>query len=120
LIEQKGELLWVASFIEQLDAAFCDPQVVQRALEWVNNKQQGRTPFRDFLQEFEQKLLEAGRWEFSDRIRKGFLKATLSLDIKMELVVQVEPNSYTEYMNLVCHTSDNLDEIKYLQGRKKG
>jgi hypothetical protein len=64
--------------------------------------------------------LEAGRWEFLDGIRKRFLKTALSLDIKIELVAQVEPNSYAEYMNLVYCTSDNLDKIKYLQGRKKG
>jgi hypothetical protein len=106
--------------MDQLDAAFCDPQVAQRALEWVNNKRQGRTPFRDFIQEFEQKLLEAGGWEFSDGIRKGFLKAVLNLDIKTELVAQAEPDSYAEYVNLVCCTSDNLDEIKRLRGKKKG
>ena len=65
-------------------------------------------------------MLKAGRWEFLDRIRKGFLKATLSLGIKTELVVQVEPDSYVEYVSLVRHTSDNLDEVKHLWGRKKG
>src|SRR5580692_12786487 len=118
-IERKGEPLRVASFMEQLDAVFCNPQVAQRALEWVKNKRQGKTPFRDFLQEFEQKLLEAGGWEFLDRVRKGFLKAALSLDIKTELVAQVEPDLYAEYMNLVCRTSNNLDEIKRLWGKKK-
>jgi hypothetical protein len=120
LMEQRGEPLRVTAFMEQLDAAFCDPQTAQRALEWVNNKQQGRTPFRDFLQEFEQKLLEAGGWEFSDGIRKGYLKAALNLDIKTELVAQAEPDSYAEYVNLVRRTSDNLDEIKRLRGRRKG
>jgi hypothetical protein len=65
-------------------------------------------------------LLEAGGWEFSDGIRKGFLKAALNLDIKTELVAQAEPNSYAEYVNLVRRTSDNLDEIKRLRGKKKG
>lgn len=119
-MDQRGEPLRVATFMDQLDAAFCDPQVAQRALEWVNNKRQGRTPFRDFIQEFEQKLLEAGGWEFSDGIRKGFLKAALNLDIKTELVAQAEPDSYAEYVNLVRRTSDNLDEIKRLRGKKKG
>jgi hypothetical protein len=37
-MDQRGEPLRVATFMDQLDAVFCDPQVAQRALEWVNNK----------------------------------------------------------------------------------
>ncbi len=103
-----------------MDAAFYDPQIPQRALEWINNKKQGGTPFRDFLQEFEQKLLEAGGWEFSDGIRKGYLKSALNLEIKTQLVAQAEPETYTDYVNLVRRTSDNLEEIKRLKRRRNG
>jgi hypothetical protein len=118
--QQRGMPLFVDPFFDQLDAAFYDPQISQRALEWINNKRQESTPFRDFLQEFEQKLLEAGGWEFSDSIRKGYLKAALNLEIKTQLVAQMEPASYAEYVNLVRRTSDNLDEIKRLKGKQKG
>ena len=101
-----------------MDATFYDPQIPQRALEWINNKKQGGTPFRDFLQEFEQKLLEAGGWEFSDGIRKGYLKSALNLEIKTQLVAQMEPKTYTDYVNLVCHTSDNLEEIRRLRRKQ--
>jgi hypothetical protein len=118
--EQRGIPLRVAAFFEQLDAAFYDPQIPQRALEWINNKKQGGTPFRDFLQEFEQKLLEAGGWEFSDGIRKGYLKSALNLEIKTQLVAQVEPETYADYVNLVRLISDNLEEIKRLKRKRNG
>ena len=117
--EQRGGPLRVTAFFEQLDAAFYDPQIPQRALEWINNKKQGGTPFRDFLQEFEQKLLEAGGWEFSDGIRKGYLKSALNLEIKTQLVAQAEPETYADYVNLVHRTSDNL-EIKRLKRKRNG
>ena len=58
--ERKRISLQVKAFFEELDAAFHDPQTAQRALVWINTRKQGVTPFREFLQTFEQKLLEAG------------------------------------------------------------
>ena len=117
--DQSPEALRVDDFFNQLDAAFLDPQSVQRALEWVNTQKQEATPFRDFLQEFEQKLLEAGGWAFSDGVRKGYLKAAINMRIKSELVAQAEPNLYSEYVNLLQRTSDNLDELDRIKGGGK-
>ena len=48
--ESQGKPLRVAEFFDQLDAAFRDSQSTQRALEWINTRRQGKTPFREFLQ----------------------------------------------------------------------
>ena len=119
-IESQGKQLRVADFFDQLDAAFRDPQSTQRALEWINTRRQGKTPFREFLQQFEQKLLEAGGWEFSDSIRKGYLRAALNLEIRTQLVGRDEPYSYEQYVNLIRKVSDDLEQIKRMaQGRKQ-
>jgi hypothetical protein len=102
-----------------MDAAFYDPQITQRALEWINNQKQGSTPFREFLQDFEQNLLQAGGWEFPDEIRKGYLKAALALKIKEQLIAQEEPPSYADYVNLVRRVSDNLEEVERLKARHR-
>jgi hypothetical protein len=102
-----------------MDMAFYDTQMVQKALEWINMTKQKNTPFRDFLHDFEQKLLEAEGWEFSDAIRIGYLRAALSMELKRELVAQPTPSSYIEFVNMVRRTSDNLEEIKRIERARR-
>jgi hypothetical protein len=116
--EEKRRPLRVEDFFTQLDAAFSDPQSAQRALEWINSKKQGSQPFREFLQEFEQKLLEAGGWEFSDGVRKGYLRSAVSRKIKEKLVAVEEPAKYEDFVNQLRRTSDNLAELDRLSNRK--
>ena len=101
-----------------MDAAFDDPQSKARALEWINTEKQGSRPLQDYLQDFEQKLLEAGGWEFSDGVRKGYLRAAISKKIKKELVATPEPASYEGFVNQIRMTSDNLAELDRLDGKK--
>jgi hypothetical protein len=118
--ERKSIPLRVNAFFEELDMAFYDTQTVQKALEWINMTKQKTTPFRDFLHDFEQKLLEAEGWEFSDVIRIGYLRAALSTELKRELVAQPTPSSYAEFVSMVRRTSDNLEEIKRIERVKRG
>ena len=69
-------------------------------------------PFREFLQQFEQKLLEAGGWDMPDGIRKGYLRAALNLEIRTQLVGRDEPKVYGDYVSLIQRVSDDLDQIK--------
>jgi hypothetical protein len=117
--EERGKPLRVDDFFAQMDAAFDDPQSAQRALEWINSKKQGNQPFQEFLQEFEQKLLEAGGWEFSDGVRKGYLRSAVSRKIKEKLVAVEEPAKYEDFVNQLRRTSDNLTELDRL-GSKRG
>ena len=109
--QTSGATFTVGGFLEQLDVAFSDPQKAQKAIAKVNQIRQGRTPFREFLQEFEQTLLEAGGWGWDDIVRKGYLKAGISYKLKSLLVSQIEPSSYTDYVNLLRLTSDNLEAL---------
>jgi hypothetical protein len=52
----------------------------------INQIKRGRKPFKEYLQEFEQTLLEAGGWGWDDIVRKGFLKAEINYNLKSLLV----------------------------------
>jgi hypothetical protein len=109
--QTSGATFTVCGFLEQLDVAFSDPQKAQKAIAKINHIRQDKTPFREFLQEFEQTLLEAGGWGWDDIVRKGYLKAGISYKLKSLLVSQIEPSSYTDYVNLLRLTSDNLEAL---------
>jgi hypothetical protein len=117
--EEASKPLRVNDLFVQMDAAFSDPQRAQRALEWINNQKQRTRPFREFLQKFEQKLLEAGGWEFSDQVRKGYLKAAINKRLRTQLVAQAEPSTYEAYVNQLRMTSDNLEEIDRMDSGQK-
>jgi Zinc knuckle len=110
--EKIGTQFTVQAFLEQLDIAFSDPQKVQKAMAKINQIKQGRKPFREYLQEFEQTLLEAGGWGWDDIVRKGFLKAGINYKLKSLLVSQPEPALYVEYVSLLRLTSDNLEALE--------
>jgi hypothetical protein len=112
---RKSIPLRIDSFFEQMDAAFLDPQIAQNALKWINSARQRTTPFRDFLYEFESKLLEAGGWEFSDEIRIGYLQEAVSVELKRVMVTCATPRTYLEYVDLVRRTSDNLENLKQIE-----
>jgi hypothetical protein len=109
--QKSGVTFVVQDFLTQLDVAFSDPQKTQKAISKINQIRQGRTPFREFLQEFEQTLLEAGGWGWDDIVRKGYLKAGINYKLKSLLVSQIEPSSYTDYVNLLRLTSDNFEAL---------
>jgi hypothetical protein len=117
--EKRQMPLRVDDFLAQMDAAFDDPQSVQRALEWINSEKQGSRPFRNFLQEFEQKLLEAGGWGFSDGVRKGYLRSAVSRRIKAELVAVEEPARYEDFVSQLRRTDDNLEELNRLESKRR-
>lgn len=107
-----GATFTIPEFFDQLDIAFSDPQKVQKAIAKINLIKQRKRPFREFLHEFEQTLLEAGGWGWDDAVRKGYLKAGINYKLKSLLVSHVEPQGYAEYVNLLRLTSDNLDALE--------
>ena len=68
----------IRELFRQIDLAFADPQKEAKAVSKINKIKQGSRPFREFLQEFEQTLLEAKGWAWDDAIKKGLLRAALS------------------------------------------
>jgi hypothetical protein len=114
--QKVGASLTIEGFLGQLDTAFSDPQKAQKAITKINQIRQGRRPFREFLHEFEQTLLEAGGWGWDDIIRKGYLKVSINYRLKSLLVSQIEPPTYTAYVELLRLTSDNLEALERSSG----
>lgn len=104
--------LRISDYLDELDLAFKDTQAAQTALDWINRAKQGSTPFREFLHEFEENLMKAGGWEFTDVVRIGYLKGAISPKIKEALVGYTTPTSYVDYVSKLRSTSDNIEELK--------
>ena len=78
----------------------------------INQIKQGKKLFREYLQKFEQTLLEVGGQGQDDIVRKGFLKARINYKLKSLLVSQLELALYIEYISLLQLTSDNLKALE--------
>lgn len=110
--DKNEKVLTEAGFFAELDKAFADPQMAQRALEWMNTRKQGSQSFREYLQKFDQKVLEADAWDMSDAAKIAYIRAALNLEMQEFLISQVEPTAYSEYCDLLRRTSDKIDDFK--------
>jgi hypothetical protein len=102
----------VRELFKQMDLAFADPQKEAKAVSKINKIKQGSRPFREFLQEFEQTLLEAKGWAWADSIKKGLLKAALSGELTDRLIGREEPGDYASYCAGVRRVADDLQAWK--------
>lgn len=102
----------VRELFKQMDLAFADPQKEAKAVAKINKIKQGNRPFREFLQEFEQTLLEAKGWAWADTIKKGLLKAALSGELTDRLIGREEPLDYTSYCAGIRRIADDLQAWK--------
>ena len=102
----------VRELFKQMDLAFADPQKEAKAVAKINKIKQGNRPFREFLQEFEQTLLEAKGWAWADTIKKGLLKAALSGELTDRLIGREEPQDYASYCAGIRRIADDLQAWK--------
>ncbi|KAI0995107.1 hypothetical protein K3495_g13075 [Podosphaera aphanis] len=102
----------------ELDKAFGDPEKITKSINRLNAIRQGNRSFREFLQDFEQTLLEAQAWEWSDEAKKGYLRAGLIRDITDRLVTQSEPSGYEDFVAQLRSTSDKMEAVKAWDSRK--
>jgi hypothetical protein len=102
----------VCELLSQMDLAFADPQKEAKAVALINKIKQGGRPFREFLQDFEQTLLEAKGWAWADAIKKGLLKAALSGELTDRLIGKEEPADYASYCAVIRRVADDLQAWK--------
>jgi hypothetical protein len=101
-----------------MDQAFADPQKQAKALEKINRIRQGNQDFRTFLQDFEQTLLEAQGWGWADEVKKVYLKAGLNRELCDRVVIQVEPDRYSDFTAQLRMISHKLQQIKACDNRR--
>lgn len=102
----------VRQLFQQMDLAFADPQKEAKAVSKINKMEQGSRPFREFLQDFEQTLLEAKGWAWADSVKKGYFKAGLSKELTERLIGKEEPADYPSYCASVRKVADDLQAWK--------
>jgi hypothetical protein len=110
--QRTSQPLLLENFFTQLDSAFSDPQKIQKAIGKLNGFKQANKSFRDFHYEFEQALLEANGWNWDDAVKKGYLRQGLSYELKAAVVAQVEPMSYSAFVDQLRIVADNLESLK--------
>ncbi|RKF74222.1 hypothetical protein GcM3_090017, partial [Golovinomyces cichoracearum] len=108
-----------AEFLDWLDKEFGDPEKITKAINKLNSIRQGNRSFREFLQDFEQTLLEAQAWEWTDDAKKGYLRTGLNMDLIDRLVSQVEPRRYDDFVSQLRIASDKLEALKAWDSRRE-
>jgi hypothetical protein len=106
----------VDRLFDQMDLAFLDVQKQAKAVAKINIIKQRNRTFRDFLQEFDQTLMEANGWSWQDPIKKGLLKAAITDEVRRELVGRDEPATYSAYVAQLRKITDDLEDWK--EGQK--
>jgi hypothetical protein len=115
---QRTNTLSVDGFFEQIRLAFSDPRSRQKALAQLNRTKQGSRSLNEFLNEFNRLILEAEGWGWDDVIKKGYLKAAISLKLLQATVSLREEETYEAYCSQLRMVSDQLAEIKDLTSRR--
>jgi hypothetical protein len=96
----------------QMDLAFLDLEKQSKAIAKINNIKQKSRSFREFLQDFDQTLMEANGWGWQEEVKKGLLKAALAGEVKRELVGRDVPATYSAYVAQIRKITDELSEWK--------
>ena len=109
---QDGPNFTVRYLLEQMDLAFLDQQKQSKAVARINTIKQRNRSFREFLQEFDQTLMEANGWGWQEEVKKGLLKAALAGEVRRELVGRDEPTTYPAYVAQIRKITDDLSEWK--------
>ena len=108
----------ISCLFKQMDLAFLDQQKQAKAMARINTIKQRNRPFREFLQEFDQTLMEANGWSWQEEVKKGLLKAALAGEVRRELVGRDEPITYPAYVAQIRKITDDLSEWKEEQKLK--
>jgi hypothetical protein len=100
LARQKSEtpVLW-AEFSVVLDKAFGDPDQQRKALVQVNIIKQGRRDFEEFLNEFDEELLNTGGINWDNNQKKALLDTAINVKLLKVMVSIKQEDSYNNYCN---------------------
>jgi hypothetical protein len=115
--QKQGQFTTDALF-GQMKTAFSDPRARQKALSELNRTKQGSRPFREFLSEFNRLILEAEGWGWDHEVKKGYLKAAISIKLITGFVGKDEEETYEGYCSQLRMVSDQLTEVADLTARR--
>lgn len=101
----------IESFFKEMDFAFADPLLQEKAITRLNTLRQGKQDFRIFLGIFEQTLLEAGGHAWDDSIKRGFIDAAINQDLRKGMVGVTKERAFTPYCRQLQEVWDQLEQI---------
>ena len=107
-------------FFKQMDIAFQDPSLRDKALSKLNTLRQGNRSFSELVSEFDRLLLEAGGYGWDDSVKKGYLKASFNQALRDRLVTVEEKNMYEDFCLQVKGVADRLAEYRRFTGGING
>jgi hypothetical protein len=112
--QSSGEDMTWEGFISTLDKAFGDPDLQRKSLVKVNTMKQGRKPLEEFLNEFDETMLNAGGLTWSDEQKKGLLDTAISLQILKGMVGKPQAPTYEGYCEQLRAIDHDLKRIERL------
>jgi hypothetical protein len=87
----------IENYYRQLEIAFEDTALKDKALNRLNTLRQGNRPFGELLVELDRLLLEAGGHIWADDVKKEYLRAAINQTLRNRLVAIEEKPTYEAY-----------------------
>ncbi|QKX57731.1 uncharacterized protein TRUGW13939_04850, partial [Talaromyces rugulosus] len=100
------------AFFAHLNVLFEDHQLVEKANLELNRIRQGRTPFQDFISEFERILLLAGGQSWTDDVKISRLKTAINQEMRRATVGSDMPKQYEAFCERLHRVANDLEELK--------
>jgi hypothetical protein len=101
----------VEGFIAQMQAAFADSEVKRKAQRKLGTMRQGNRDFRDFINEFDQTLLEAGAYGQDNDTKKAWLQNAISVELARVMIAVPEEETYELYCQQLHRAADQLTSL---------
>ncbi|KAL1952921.1 hypothetical protein VTO42DRAFT_3944 [Malbranchea cinnamomea] len=95
-----------------MDAAFDDPNRRVRAAAELRRIRQSNRPYREFITDFEGKLLAANSFAWDDILKKEYLTEALDHDLRLAVVTLSSGLTYTQYRDAVRDAAVSLERFR--------
>jgi hypothetical protein len=98
--------------INQLDLMFRDRNRAEKAMEELRRLRQGNRPFGDVLADFNQLLMEAGGYSWTDDMKRTFIDGTLNTEMRTQLFSVVKEASFERYCQQLQMIADRIEAFR--------
>lgn len=106
----------VSEFMKTMETMFGDTNRQKRALDRLNELRQKSRSFGDMLAEFDQLVMEAGGHQWTNDVKKSFLKRAMNRELKDKLITLDGKDDFDEYREQVKRVANEMDDLKSQYG----
>lgn len=111
---QRGGGANLNEFYQAMDKAFSDPEMQKRALVRVNTMKQGKRDLKEFLNEFDATMIDAGGLTWSEDQKNALLETAVSGRILQGTIGTDQPDSYEGFcsqLHRIDHQQQRVSKI---------